>query len=331
MSTLSERFSAFLAHELGAEHIDTLLGDRPTQGRRADFLCFSRRIVCELKSLEGDPEIRLDGFVNEVKQRPDFPAFVGEAPIRAVLDRMADGEQLKLKLLEKITRQIESAMQNAEIQIESSKIDLNLPGSCGVLFVLNHSIGILDPNVAGFKIGKLFNKKKDGDFRFKNVSFVVFISEAHEVKANTEYGNVMPILEVSGPTATRYPFAPELLASITKKWARAQGAPAIFTAENLFDLQFIRTKDPPNQTLTRQQSWVNDYRTNRYLKSLSDNDLIEHARQIANVLRPHFLVNGVRLQDTALHDALRGWTHALEEAASRALDLRSSFMTQTKG
>ena len=81
--TLEGRFMAFLEQLEGAESIDDTWSDAElSHGKRADFLLDQRRIVLEIKSLQADPEYKVEERLSAHRGRPEFPAFYWESDLK---------------------------------------------------------------------------------------------------------------------------------------------------------------------------------------------------------------------------------------------------------
>jgi hypothetical protein len=74
--------------------------------------------------------------------------------------------------------------------------------------------------------------------------------------------------------------------------------------------------------MPRHDWWRKQYRNNRYLDSLSDEALLSHGSRLLSVMTPHFLKDGYKLPFEQVAQLMEGWTHFLEEAKIRGLDLK---------
>jgi hypothetical protein len=326
--SLEERFKAFLGQLDGAESIDDTLSDAElAHGKRADFLLDDRRIVLEMKSLEADPEYKIEQRLAPHRTRPEFPAFYWNADLNEILPYLSDGEDVQRGIFHAVTRSVQGALEKADDQIEATKKALGLVNSCGVAAILNEWIGILAPELVAAKASQILLKTRDGGARYKHIAYVWIVSESHRVatKEGLEY---LPLILMEGPAADDHADAGEYLDGLQAKWAKFEKMPffSLGHRKNFDGLTFENRKmehaETENRPLVRHEVWRRAYRTHPYLRSLSEEDFLEHAVRILTAMTPHFLVGGQKLPKATVAEFMEGWTHILEEAEHRRLDMK---------
>ena len=96
--------------------------------------------------------------------------------------------------------------------------------------------------------------------------------------------------------------------------------------ENFDGLTFEKRTDEAaegeNQPLSRHEVWRRSYRAHPYLRSYSEEDFQQHAVQIIKAMAPHFIVGGEKLPRAKMAELMERWTHVLEEAEHRRLDMK---------
>lgn len=320
---------AFLEQLESAESIDDTLSDAEVaHGKRADFLLDQRRIVLEVKSLEADPEYKIEERLSAHRRRPEFPVFYWEADLNEILPYLPDGEEIRREIFHAVTRAVQGALEKADDQLEATKIALGIPNACGVVAILNEKIGILAPELVSAKASQMLLKTKDGDLRYRHIAYVWIISESHRI--GHEGGpEQLPLILMEGPTASDHVAAGEYLDGLQSKWAEFEGVPfsSLGKQKNFDGLTFEkRSVEPPSSAngehLVRHEVWRRAYRQDPYLRSLSEEDFLEHAARIIGRMAPHFLKGGRKLAESAVAQLMEGWTHVLEEAEYRRLDMR---------
>lgn len=327
--SLEDRFLRFLRQLDGAEDIDQALSeDELTCGKRADFLLDHRRIVLELKSLKADPEYKIDERLNAHRDRPEFPRFYWPSDLNEILPHLPDGKEIKHEIFHAITRSVQGALEKADDQIRATKEALNLRDACGAVALLNENIGILGPQFITAKASQMLLKTKNGDLRYNHIAYVCIISESHTIASDNGMEHLPSIL-LEGPTADGHPEAGQYLNGMYAKWAKYEGVRfySLGQVESFDGLVFkSRPKaasSPPSEgMISRQEMWRRAYRQQPYLRSLSEHDFIEHTVRILKTMTPHFIVGGRRLTQSAVAELMQGWTHALEEAQHRRLDMK---------
>ena len=98
MTTLKARFESFMSALGGVENIDTLMKRCNLPGRqRADYLAFDRRVIIEQKSLDVDPDQKVQSFIDDLI-RERGPLAIGQASLTSVariLEGLPDGYNRK--------------------------------------------------------------------------------------------------------------------------------------------------------------------------------------------------------------------------------------------
>ena len=327
-SSLQDRFEAFLNQLEGSESIDDTFSNTDlAHGERADFLLDHRRFILEIKSLEMDPEYKVAERLALYRDRPEFPRFFWDADLSEILQYLPDGEEIRQKIVHAVLRSVQGHLEKADDQIGATKAKLGLTDACGVVAILNQAIGILSPELVTAKASQMLLKTKEGDTRYKQISYVWIVSESHRV-SRVDGLEQLPLIVLEGPSADNYPASGEYLDSLQSKWAEYEGSPFFSLGQrtNFDGLSFekrkkdrLATEDRP---LVRHEVWRHAYRQNPYLRSLSEKDFLAHIARITSYLDPHFLVGGRKLSDTAAAGFMEGWTHALEEAEYRRLNMK---------
>ena len=327
--SFEDRFQDFLDQLDGAESIDDSLSDTElSHGKRADFLLDQRRIVLEVKSLEADPEYKIKERLAPHQERPEFPIFFWKADLNEILPYLPDGEEIRRQIFHAVTRAVQGALEKADDQIAATKTALNLEHACGVVAILNEEVGILAPDLVTAKASEMLLKTKDNDIRYKHIAYVWIISESHILvsKDGSEHLPVMILLE--GPVVDDYATAGEYLDSALLKWTEFEGYQSLSWGriQNFDGLKFKKQaaelKDDEKRLPVRHEMWRRAYRRRPYLRSLSETEFLEYFAEITTTMMPHFLIGGQKLPHAKVAELMERWTHILEEAEYRRLDVR---------
>lgn len=327
--SLESRFKAFLENLEGSESVDAPSFDIEFgQDKRADFLLNQRRIILELKSLEADPEYKVESRLGPHRKRSGFPEFFWKTDLNEILSHLPDGEDIRREIFHSVTRAVQSALEKADDQIQATKRVLGIPNACGVVAILNENVNILAPEFITTKASQILLKRKNGDVRYRHISYVWIISESHRLvsKAGMEH---LPMVLLDGPTGNSHILDGNYINGLQAEWAKYLGMPFsdLGECENFDGLNFEkRSVESASSTdsarLARHEVWRRAYRHNPYLRSLSEKDFLKHTAQILEVMTPHFLKDGRKLENYMVASLIEGWTHALEEAEHRRLDMR---------
>lgn len=326
--SLEERFNNFLLQVDGAESIDTSIPEEVWGGqKRADFLIDQRQVIIEIKTLKTNPANKIEEQIEKHRERPDFPLMYWKADLNNILSHLPDGDEINAGIWHAITRSIQSNFESANKQIISTKKCLNL-SSCGVLVLLNDSVGLLDPNQMIAAVNKMFLKKKNNTYRYRDISYVWIVSETHSIKVGLQ-NEILPVIVISGPTADEYPEADLILEKLMHEWSNYRNVPLLKQKLPLHDyFQNLSPrqnyKNPPTKqgTIRRQDLWIREYQNNPYLRNLSTDDFLRHTAKIFNAMTPHFLKDGKKLKEADIKELIMGWTHTLEEAKYRNMNMK---------
>ena len=326
--SLEERFFDFLGQLEGARSIDDSISeDQLAGGKRADFLLDNGGIILEVKSLVKDPGYKVEERLNPHREREDFPVFYWDADLADVLSYLPDGEAIKSEIFHAITRPVQGALEKADDQIAATKDALELSNGCGVVVILNEDVGVLEPKLIAAKTSQMLLKKKDGRTRYGHIAYVWIISESHSME-QPDGIECLPLILMEGSTADQFPRASDVLDEMQSKWAAFENIPLrhIGNTANFDGLNFEqREHNKPAEVETkipRHELWRREYRNDPYLRQLAKPDFLAHAGRIMSSLAPQFLKGRKKLPEDKAHQLMIGWTHVLEEAEYRHLDMR---------
>lgn len=328
--TLEEKFSTFLKQVDGAECIDESFSDRDLKGKkRADFLLTNRTVILEIKTLVSDTAEKADALLFTHQNRPDFPLFYWESDLDEILPYLADGENIRKEIVHAVTRPVQTALEKADDQIHATKEVLELPDSCGVLVFLNESVTILAPDIVSAKAMQMLRKTRDGSIRYRQLAYVLVISESHTVISES-HQNAFPVSIVEGPMSEDFPWALEQLSSLMFSWAAFLGVScSLIGATRRGELIYRPNVSSnlqntlPTKDISRHEYWRMAYRKKPYLRAMSENELVEHAVAIVKALTPNFLKGRkATLPNETIAKLFELFTHVLEEAEHRRLDMR---------
>lgn len=83
-----------------------------------------------------------------------------------------------------------------------------------------------------------------------------------------------------------------------------------------------RVTTPPQSQRPLHEVWRRRYQVRPYLRSLSDNELLERRAELLRQIKPHFFKAGQGYVPDVVNPLMEGFTHFLEEANIRGLDMR---------
>jgi hypothetical protein len=325
---LNDRFKSFLAQLPFAEVIDNLkLSPEFNDSKRADFLIENRKAIIELKSLESDPEYKIHTELERQQARDENPLYYGELELFKILKHLPNGKEINEKLFYKISRSIGKSFKEADKQILATKEIFNCPNSIGLLVLLNENIPVLSPEIISYRVSQLLAQTdSDGHPYYKNITSVWFILENFSLK--TKNGQkLLPSIVIDGPNSIAISELTNILNNLQSKWAAFNGVPYITgKSTKIADSDFINLNKSENEhqdsILSQHELWRKQYRNKPYLNSLSDEAVQSHGSRLLSFMTPPFLKDGYKLPFEQMAQFMEGWTHFLEEAKIRGLDLK---------
>ena len=327
--SLENRFMDFLSSRIEVQNIDGM--EIPIQhknSKKADYI-INGNIVVEVKSLEEDPSYKVDKKLDPHRDRTDFPLFYWNAELDDILKHLPDGKEIREKIFFSITKSLQKAIEKADDQIEATKTILDEPKACGALVLLNEAVQVLEPKVVAYVVRYMLNKKnKNNVYRYRNINFAYFISEAHSFKINENLnGDVLLIIE--GPTAKFHPIAIEKFESLNMEWAQYNDAPLYEVEGDIPDFSKLpitgKTKTTQKQNedqMARHELWRKQYKEKPYLRDLNEEFFIKYGEKVIIELAPHFLKGHPKKEEAETLKLMIMWTHFLEEAEYRKFDMK---------
>jgi hypothetical protein len=326
--SLNDRFKSFFSQLPFAEAIgDPDLPPEDDKSKRADFLLENRKVIVEIKVLESDPEHKIHTEFKNHQEKDNYLLFYSVLEINKVFTHAPDGGQINHTLFYEISSSIEQSFRKADKQIGATKGILNCPDSMGLLVLINENISVLSPEIISCEISQLLAKTDDeGSPHFKNITSVWFIMES--ITLMTRKGDkLLPSIVIDGPRAAEQLELTSILNILQSKWAEFNGisnAPANIgkiADSNIISLSEIQKEH--QQFTPKQEQWRKQYSNNRYLKSLSDGEVLTHGARILFFMTPNFLKNGYKIPFDQMTQLMEAWTHFLEEAQIRGLNLKN--------
>lgn len=311
---MEARFHRFARQLTGAESIDDVVPGTTAQGPRADYLWRNRTVITELKTLTEDPQGKLNREVDELSKRTDFPLFIGPAPVDKVLRHIPDGAHVMRKLRQKMLRSLEGAFRSAKHQIANTKPIFELEDALGLLVVLNPAIETLEPAGAVQELSQLLERRQGG---VHAIDAVWLLSEAHRVSG------AHPCIFITGSRIERFDWAEGYMDELNQAWAAFNDSPLLVSSRDVAPDLSVDPKGPrPGDFAPNHEHWRAHYRANRYMEKLDDDAVSKLGQAVFAELLPYFLKDGPRKSFADLEPLTIRWTHFLEEAALRGLNMR---------
>jgi hypothetical protein len=325
---LEGRFTAFVRTLDGAECIDDLdLTPAQAKAKKADFLFDGRKIISEFKSLQTDTSEKIARILEPYRDTPEWPMLYGEQQIHTVLSFLPNGKELNKQIFTAVTDSIEGLIESANRQIRATKESFGIPDAGGLLVIFNENIAVMSPDIVAHRVARTLRKKTEsGDIRYPHVTVVMVINTGHYTQIDEQLKG-LPIWVM--PTGQPDPNNVESFASsLLPKWAAFDHQPLVRAKTEDFSKmsfqQFRKPSEIPKQ-IKRYDHWRLQYRGVRYLRRLTEGQLLAYGRKLFEDISPRFLKGAPKTPHDYMAILMERFTHFLEETGLRGVDLRRLF------
>jgi len=310
---LTPRVERFIREALWGKSLDEMQG---SEELRADYVCLRGLVAIELKTLEDDGQERIDNLVDQLRERPDWPMFLGSAPLQSFIQNTDDPDGLGKRVLERIGRGITRPLQKANRQLEAHEINFPKKNLVKLLILVNEDHETYDPHTVAYVLWHAVRREEtDGNARFGHVDAIIYFTERHA----TVLQNLLtfPVTVVEGAGTYHAPWKSEVVEFIQRRWIAFCGYPELSAQP---DINEFTTIDHIPEQAPRHERWRTDYRRNPYLKSLPRERLRDIFDEIMLLSTLSFLKNPpFKVQKEQTAEVMERFTHMMLEMADRAI------------
>lgn len=278
---LSPRLERFFVESLGGKKLDDV---QHAEARRADYGCLGGLLAIELKTLEEDGSERMDNLIDELRRRPDWPVFLGSAPIQSVLKHIDEPDQVERQLLDRAGRAIKAHMRKANKQLAAHEASFPRKNIVKVLVLANEDHTMYAPEMVAPAVQKLLLRHENGAPLYPHIDAVFFINERHATTINRQIA--LPILVVEGTSIENTVWKRDVTELLLVRWATWNGFPLHHA--DLQEQRFTCIDHIPEK-MSRHESWELDYKRRPYLEDLPDDELRECFDEIICIASLAFL------------------------------------------
>jgi hypothetical protein len=164
---LTPRVEQFIRDALSGHSLDDSQG---SDELRPDYACLRGLVAIELKTLEDGGQERVDNLVGQLRERPDWPMFLGSAPLQSFIQNTDDSDGLGKRVLERIGRGITRPLQKADRQLEAHEQNFPRKNLVKVLILVNEDHEAYDPHTVAYVLWHAVRREvADGQPRFAHV------------------------------------------------------------------------------------------------------------------------------------------------------------------
>lgn len=314
VARLTPRLVRFFHEALGGIALDDL---QHAQARKADYKCLNGLLAIELKSLEDDASERMNNLTDELRERPDWPIFLGSAPMQSFLQHIEEPDEVRRQIVDRIGRAIKSHLRKANKQLAAHALDFPRKNLVKVIVIANEDHEIYDPEMVAYIIKHLLRRHDNGVPLYAHVDAVVFFSERH---ATTKPGQIaFPILYVEGPSIEHALWKREVMELFLLRWSLWNGVP-LYKADPTKE-KFSTIEHVPDQ-MRRYEKWELDYRRNPYMNDFTDEQVRERFDELICVSSLAFIKDSpFKPDESAINWSMSSMSHMMIEMGRRAIPM----------
>ncbi|WP_454884906.1 hypothetical protein [Sphingomonas oryzagri] len=282
--------------------------------KRPDFLCLGGRLVIELKTLAEDGSDRMDNLTDELRQRDDWPMFLGSAPMQAFIQNTRDPEGVQRRVLERLGRGIINHLKKANRQLEAHSKTSSTKNLARMLLLVNENHEAYDPHTVSYILWHAIRQMKDATLRYEHVDLIVYITERH---AQVREGRVaFPTIIIEGASCETDEWKGQFGGFFVARWARWNG----HSLEAGADVSDFETIDHVPDQASRKDFWKLEYRRNPYLRGLTEAQLYDRFDEVTLINSLSFLKDcPIEIAADARTYGVHMFSDMMDEMAHRAI------------
>ena len=311
---LTPHLIRFLKQELKAKSLD----ENGIEEKHPDFICGRGLLVIEIKSLVDDGKERLENLRQELEDRPDWPHFYGQVPFESIIKNLKDPVPVRRRLAERAGRTIVQHLRKADKQFAAHHKMFPRKNAFRFVILVNEDCPLYAPLYVGETVSRALVLKQNGQFRFRNIDCVLYLTERHLSEVNGRIA--VPVLSIEGPSMFTEPWKGEIVEWFQSKWARWNDSPYYHCTRQSFP-RFEAAVDVP-ENMKRHEAWRLEYQRNPYLRPWPHAQLQCRYEDVFLVFICMFLKSSpLKFSKQELHESTEEWTHFLEEVNARGIPM----------
>lgn len=261
---LTPRVVAFLQETLGGVSLDEVHSHEAT---RIDYSCLRGLLAVELKTLEEPGTERLENLTEQLRQRDDWPLFLGSAPMQAFIKNTNDPEGVGQQVLERIGRAIINHLKKANRQLEAHVATFPRKNMVRLLLLVNEDHEIYDPHTVSYVLWHAV-RRTHGDLPlYEHVDAILYLTQRHATVRNGKL--TYPVVTVEGAGCYDDPWKGDLLQFVADRWSIANG----FAPEPVQSVEDFVTIDHIPDVAPQYERWRTEYKRRPYLRDLTKEQL----------------------------------------------------------
>lgn len=307
---LTPRVMVFIEKALSGVSLD----GPDSNDKRPDYLCIDGRLVIELKTLEDDGTDRMTNLTDELRQRDDWPVFLGSAPMRAFIENTNDPEGIQQRVIERLGRGLINQLKKANRQLHAFSKTSKAKNLVRMLLIVNEDHEAYDPHMVSYVLWHAVRQIKGELPRYEHVDLIVYMTERHAQMIDGRV--IFPTLVIEGSGCASDEWKSAFGELFFNRWARWNGHFPKFVE----DITSFETIDHVPEHAARQDFWKLEYRRKPYLRDLTEMELYDRFDEV-NLMNALSFMKDCPLETTLEQrtDGIRMFSDMMDEMAHRAI------------
>jgi hypothetical protein len=265
VAKLTPRLERFFVEALRGVLLDNV---QHAEARKADYKCLGGLVVIELKTLEDDASERMDNLIGELRQRPDWPAFLGSASMHSVLKHVNEPEAVSRQLVDRVGRAIKRHIRKANKQLAAHEKAFPRKNTVRIMVLVNEDHETYDPETVAYIAHHLLSRREHGALLYPHIDAVIFLSERHAGYINRQI--TFPIVCIEGVAVENAVWKRNVTELFLTRWATWCGLPLYHSD---MGAQEFATIDHIPEEVKRYEQWELDYKRNPYMRGFTNEQL----------------------------------------------------------
>lgn len=314
VAKLTPRLERFFAEALGGEALDNV---QHAESRKADYRCLRGLLAVELKSLEENASERINNLTDELRERDDWPEFIGSAPIMSIVKHLNEPEDVQRRLVERIGRAIKNHIHKANKQLAAHESAFPRKNMVKIVVLANENHEIYDPKLVAHIVHHLLLRQDKGELLYPHIDMVLFLTERHAAAVNGRIA--LPAVSIEGLPIERALWKRDVTNLVLARWAAWNNHP-LFQAKGLG--QDFTTIEHVPERMKRYEQWELDYRRNPYMRGNTDEQIRERLDEIMCVTSLAFIIASPHKPgEDAIMWSMQSMSHVMLEMGWRAIPI----------
>ena len=278
VEALTPQVVRFLTEALGGVGLDNI---QSPETRRIDYSCLRGLLAVELKSLEDAGKERLGNLTDELRQREDWPLFLGSAPMESFIRNMTDPEGIQRRVLDRIGRNFLNHLRKANKQLGAHGHNFPRKNIVRLLLFVNEDHEVFDPHTVSYILWHAV-RRKDGDRPlYGNVDGILYLTQRHATVQNNKV--TFPIVTIEGIGCYHDQWKGDVLDFVAMRWAAWNGYGEAVSRVEPDEVSQFATIDHIPEKAPRSERWRTEYKRTPYLRVLSIEKLRDRFDEMATL------------------------------------------------